>query len=82
MKSIRLAMSVVAAVVSCAGTALAADGGVVASAFSDEPFLIDTRSGGFPSSGVTNLTYSVLWHGDTNSFVVIAQDGVPVAGPV
>ncbi len=82
MKSIRLAMSVVAAVVSCAGTALATDGGVVASAFSDEPFLIDTRSGGFPSSGVTNLTYSVLWHGDTNSFVVIAQDGVPVAGPL
>ena len=81
MKSVKLAMSAVAAVALCVGTALATDD-VAASAFSDDSFLIDTCLDGIQSSGTTNLTYSVFWHGDSNSVVMVAQNGVTIAGPL
>ena len=40
------------------------------------PFRLDTREGPFESDGTETLAYSVLWHGDTNATVTIAQDGV------
>ncbi len=46
-----------------------------AAAAASAEFRLDTREGPFESDGTETLTYSSIWHGDTNATVTILQNG-------
>ena len=49
--------------------------GVVVTSAASAEFRLDTREGPFESDGTETLTYSSIWHGDTNATVTILQNG-------
>ena len=49
--------------------------GVVVTSAASAEFRLDTREGPLPSDGTETLTYSSIWHGDTNATVTILQNG-------